>query len=178
MTPAQFVNSLKEATPSIAELRSIGLNQAEARDFLRRYRCSPKKRGIRRSLTNDPLVDLLSNWNTGNLAIGMVQFLKSPMVTTTGTQIADLEVDAVLVAADGEVHVIEENTGRFLWRAAVDGAHFLDALVFAAKFFRKRLLGLVSEDDMKAAHAAAHHCSRAAGGRRFKHFYLMLFGVG
>jgi hypothetical protein len=178
MMPDEFADSLARLAPSRSRLQEAGFSNAFIERLLarqaRRRRCAaPMPEGA----PLDALLILLVERDVSSVVVGQVEFLADPESHAEGWQVGNVEADLLVVRRDREVAVYEHGTERhLLWRAAEDGNRFLDALVAAAEYLVKRLLGDVAYEDLGQARAVAQECAARAGGPAYLNFYLMLLG--
>jgi hypothetical protein len=128
--------------------------------------------------TNE-ILSLMKRWDVGNIEVGMISFVGSPVPLERGTQVGFVEADPLIVLNNKEEMLVEETgmNGHILWYVAKNPSSFLNALVVAARFLSERTIGLVDLYDIPAAKSIARDCTRRAGGDRYSAFYSMLLGV-
>jgi len=175
MKAKQFVERLEALAPTIESLRKIGLNEDEAIAERNTYYCSKRPNPLLMSGSNE-VVTLLTEWNIGQIEIGMIRFFDEPVQIKEGLQIALVEADPLVITNEGEMITYEKNSQHILWRVAQNPDSFLDALLIAANFLTKTGMEIIDFEDVDAAKQAANDCAMVSGGRHYTQFYLMLLG--
>ncbi len=179
MSPAVFVHELAETAPSVADLLALELSADAAARWVAAYHVVPRACPLILEFPiQDEALALVRAYEVGGLEIGMVTFMDCPKSLGNGVQFAVVEMDLMVLTEAGEVVVVDwESPTHLMWRCAADGAHFLQALSLASRFFTLCLLdpGISNEDQY--ATGVARSVGAAAGGTEYESFYQMLFGV-
>lgn len=175
MDTDDFAKQLAASAPSKSALARAGLGPTETETFARTFRC------VRQEVTNPEEgweSGFWDGWDLGDVEIGMIRFLSSPVVRGNVVHIGFVEADPLLVDYESGSVFAEEmsHPGHTLWRVAKNREMLLDALVCAAEFLSKRGVGEIDFDDDPASRACARSCASLAGGDEYLPFYLMLVG--
>lgn len=178
MNVAAFLKQLAEAAPSPSDLESSGFTSEQSAEFIKSYHCVRRDRPPPEPSGSDPVLVLLRNWDLSTVEIGVVRFPGPPSQRSGKICIGCVEADPlVLLPNGGEIVVHELGTvDHQLWRVARNGSTVLDALVLAARFLGKRVVGAIALENHEAARLAALQCASAAGGEAYMDFYKMLLG--
>jgi hypothetical protein len=176
MEPTKFVELLADLAPSATELERVGVTGSHAEHFRRSFRC-PVRRSDRKE--RNEILALLNGWDLTHVEIGMIRFAPNPEQLQGRIRVGTVEADPLLIIDDAGEVVVEElgASGHILWAVAAGSSMFLDALIPAAEFLSRRMVGAIDLEDMKRARATAEQCASMAGGERYLPFYLMLLGA-
>jgi hypothetical protein len=175
MKAKQFVERLEALAPTIENLQKVGLNEDEAIAERKTYYCSKRPNQLSLSGVNE-VVALLTEWNVGQIEIGMVRLFDEPVQINEGLQVGLIEADPLVITSEGEMIAYEKNSQHILWQVAQSPDSFLDALVIATDFLTKTGMDIIDFEDVDAAKQAANDCAMAVGGNDYTQFYLMLLG--
>jgi len=178
MDANEFVNQLARLAPSVPQYEQMGISHDTIVSLRRTYFCEPKDR-YSDSSAEDVILDLMTNWDTSNIKIGMIELGEAPELCGNHWIIGLVEVDfLVLNCESNEVEVRDhEAFEHLMWRCAANSSAFLGAVVTAKTFLTARGIGDIDFDDMETARLAAQKCGETAGGSKYLDFFLMLFGV-
>jgi hypothetical protein len=92
MNSAVFVQTVRECAPPLEVLRKEGLSKKEALDFQKRN-FAPKLDNSEVIQHQDPILDLLNNYDVSSLEVGMVSFVSPARLTALGTIVGNVEAD-------------------------------------------------------------------------------------
>lgn len=178
MTADEFARHLAAAAPSADSLAKVGMTGIAMAHFRQSF-LSQQRVELANTEIEDAAITLVDRWDARNVEIGMVRFLNGTSLLSNGTQIGIVEADPLVVLPQsGELAVVDADLpNQILWYVAEDGRHLLDALLLAARFFVRRVIGEIDLEDMQSARAQSHLCSTAAGGDKYHPFYSMLLGA-
>jgi len=179
MTANEFVDELARAAPSLDDLMKVGMSRSQAVHFRNGFRCQKREHDAASERAHNELLRLISLWDASTVKVGMVSFFPAPVIVEDGIQVGSVEVDPLIIFADGEEVIVTEFGvhNHLLWPASESGERFLDALIFASKFLGDSCVRKIDFNDFDAARAAATECTTLAGGARYHDFYLMLLGA-
>lgn len=174
MNAKEFCDRLSHLAPSSEDLIKIGFKKNECHLMQRYYLC---KGPINDKHFDDPLLDLIHNYDVKNVEIGYVVFKRNMKAIGTYQPIGN--VDADILAYDTinkEIVVLDySDSNNVLWKCARSGNEFLDALIIVAKFTTNSLFN-DSLEDQGINNTTAQLCSETAGGNDYLNFYKMVLG--
>jgi hypothetical protein len=171
-----FVEKLWNCAPPIDSLIHVGLGAMAAEEFQLRNRADLRQRSAEPH--NNPLIDLVSRYDVSRLEIGIVRFYDGVQRLDGSWQVGKAEADPLVISKfSGEVEVRDlTDETAMLWRCAVNGAFFLEAMLHAGCFLSRASYDLALSDDQSARCAQAIACARVAGGEPYRAFYNVLLG--
>jgi len=177
MTANQFAEALRVCAPPAEKLRQLGVSSGGIERTLAGY-FSKLRPDSSTTQGKEPLIDLIENYDLSKVDIGSIRF--DSIVERTGPKwrIGTFASDLLVVdPQSGEIQVEEfPSAGHLLWECAESGSKFLDALVLAARFLGCCSWDVELYDDQAAHKRVANECTIAAGGDRYRDFYLVLCG--
>jgi len=172
-----FIKQLRALAPDAVALEKLGLNEEEINSEINSYHFIKRPHPITVQGKSE-LVDLLTNWNAGQIEIGLIRFLHKPVIIDENQlQFGLVEIDPLVISNTNEILVYEEGSNNHvLWKVAKNPDSFLDAMINAAEFLTKTGMNLIDYNDSNEAMKVAKKCSVSAGGSKYFSFYLMLLG--
>jgi hypothetical protein len=175
MMADEFVAQLMLCAPQVDELYSIGFSQEEAKRFIESYVCLKRADPIE---VSNPLLQLVSAYDTSKIEIGMVHFLSAIVENGGSWQIGQVEIDPLVIdKASEEVCVVNgSNAENILWNCAQNAGKFLESILPAACFLGRCSYDEILANDLISKRKQVEVCANIAGGSRFRNFYLMLLG--
>ena len=178
MNAIDFVEGLKNipSEKNINKYKEDGLNNDFIREYLESYLF--KSRGGPIVSNEDPIKDLVSNYDGASVALGMVTFDIEPKEGSEYFLFGRFEGDHMVINnRTGEIE--QQEYGRVnhvLSKAAQNSSRFLDAMLEAAKFLDACGVDDDLYEDQDAINAVAEKCSQLAGGQDYIDFYRVLLG--
>jgi hypothetical protein len=176
MTAAEFVKRLAECAPSIEDLAREGYPPTIVSEFHDIFFAGPKPR--RTESMEDPLLELVTNYDVSSLTIGMVKFRPAEFDPQLGWIVGKDEADPIVIdRATGEVQLRELGKEWFVIApCATDSSHFLDAMAAVACFMSRNMLDSTLDDDNEEKHRLADLCAQLAGAPKYLSFYENALG--
>jgi hypothetical protein len=179
MNADEFVKALALLAPSEETLKLRGLSEVAVERVRKSYICVERPNVERRE--DNPLLDLLTRYDTTTVEIGMVilglnnhcyEYYIRNLKEQSKIAVGVAEVDPIVIyLPSGEIQLLDHaRIGYVMCMCAVDGSHFLDALLLVAAFVPPHpyFKGVnwtkeqISENN-KAACVLASQCAKAAG---------------
>jgi hypothetical protein len=169
MNTEQYVKELRNLTPNKNIYENRGFSDAYINEVIESFDCK-KERNIQ--TYDNPLLELVENYEASKIQIGMIYFSDSVEVANEYYIIGKVESDPLVVEkSTGVVKVLEYGVNHEMWECAESGSKFLDALIELGKF-----IVATEADNYNDACVAANNCSLLAGGELYVDFYKMLLG--
>jgi hypothetical protein len=126
---------------------------------------------------HDELLILIDLYNSDIIEIGIITFYDSVHEYENFYVVGEVEADWLIVEkVSGMVKVVEMNSDVELWKCALDGSKFLDAILEVNKFIIKSSLSDGWKDEQSVVCSVSSECGEIAGGKSFRAFYKMLLG--
>ncbi len=172
MKAEEFVEKLASISPSIEYLYSLGYLQEVAEEIRKSYflpkSCSKKP------IYDDPLVNLITNYDTSEFRLGLVTLGKTKnsfLPTSDKIHIGAIESDILVInPKSGEVELLDHGQTDYVMEVcAVSGNRFLDALFLFAEYeapfleFKGNLTKEQLTMNNESARKRAIECAEAAG---------------
>ncbi len=178
MKAHEFVNALRAAEPSLSAVKKLGLTTKGAERIRKLSYCRPRKIPRSKERGKDELLELFRRWHMGKVTIGMVVFQGTPIRRGKYIELGLFEVDKLVLEVEtGEVLTLDdERPGQVCCLAAINSERFLEALAVAQEHFCKAMVDEDVYNDLKGVRRVREQCTKIAGGKRFRSFYVMLFG--
>lgn len=178
MNHLEFIEQLAGIPLPDAAYRQAGLSSKDVKDFKKKYIPLKKKKTNKKDVPfNDPILSLMAAYDVTKVSIGMVEFNKKIEYDGDLIIFGNFEVDRMAInCVTGEVLVLDEMSDKVMWRCAVNGDTFLDALIYIGKFLEKRSVDDGLYEDEKANLKIAKACSKIAGGAKYMKFFRMMLG--
>ena len=178
MNVINFVNILK-AIPSeenANKYKELGLDDDFIREYIGRYFFIENK--VKQYDGEDPIKQLVSNYDGNSVAIGLITFDIKPYEDDLYYYFGRFEIDLLAINKNtGEINQLEYGSDSHLLNsAAKSGLLFLEALIEAAKFLDECGIDDDLYEDQVAINAIADKCSQLAGGDTYLDFYRVLLG--
>lgn len=179
MTYHDFASQLASTAPSRTALVATGLDDASAEEQINQYHIYPRANQLEIEFPAcDEVIDLISNYDISNLEIGMVDFLPLPVNYGDYLHFAKVELDLMLLSINGEVLVVDwQQFDHVMWRCAVNGKQFLEAMIIISQFQTLTMLDDDIYNDETLTLSVAASAANAAGSTDYLSFYQMLLGV-
>jgi hypothetical protein len=176
MDATSFKNALQEAKPSSKFLVDIGLNDAEAAEFLWSFDLHERTIERDNSLPDSVLHDLFARFDVSRVEVGMVRFCDTPEQASYGFILGRVETDYLTLQIPcGEVTVRDfTDPEHTTWKCARDGASLLAALAEAAKHLSECIAS--NQSGLEPRRQTIDQCTLLAGGPLYEDFYKMLLG--
>ena len=172
-------DELLSATPSINDLRSLGLSSEEIDEFVASFRIETRKDKVLIGEESDVVAHFFSDYDPSKVEVGMVRFLELPILRNAKWQIGQVESDPLIVdRVTGEVYVDDlTSPGLKLWICSDNFEHFLSALIPAAQYLGRCLIDASELDNHDSFNKFLNESVISAGGDRYVAFYKMLLGA-
>lgn len=173
MKAKDFLDRLEALKPTPNELNESGIPEESHAIFIDAYEASMNPNIQYHN--DDPVLDLIENYDASKLEIGMVTFSEPRDLHENLLQIGRFEEDALcLNSNNGEVVVVDGNEPEHLmWKCSSNTDTFLSALICAASFLSGKLRQ-DSQFDQIAINDVVRECSVIAGGDTYIDFYKVL----
>jgi hypothetical protein len=176
MNALEFVNSLKEIPTKerLSQIEKQGLGQYFMEEYIGCY--TFKKKDSKK--LNNPIEELVSNFDGSSVEIGMITFDIEPFENEDYFAFGRFEVDYLVISKrTGEIKLIDhEDVNNIMYDCASDSSSFLKAILAAAAFLDKLPYDDNLANDQKQICEMAGNCSRIAGGNKYNGFYKTLLG--
>ncbi|MDO7852095.1 hypothetical protein [Hymenobacter convexus] len=179
MTCHEFAHQIATTAPGYSDLLALGLKDASAARMIAEYQVHPRAAELQVQFPiNDEINYLINTYDVSNLKIGMVEFMDVPVNHGNFLHFAIVELDLMLLSITGEVLVVDwQQFDHIMWRCAVDGEHFFEAMVIISQFLTLTMLDDANYNNEKLALSVADSAAKAAGSAAYLSFYQMLLGV-
>ena len=185
MNAEEFVDKLAKLAPSVDDLIVKGYEREVAEEIRSAY--FNEKNEVYNDY-DDPLLDLINNYDTSNLEIGILKignrkydFPSPPEKIRVGSVESDI---LVINPKTGHVELLDHAHPEYvIGICAVSGERFLEAILLLADFempyLDSRLKNKITEKQSVANNLAAHkkaaECTKVAGlGKEATIFHLLL----
>lgn len=177
MTANQFAEALLACAPPLDKLLGVGLSPASAERFRSGYLCRHRPNTLSKP-GGDALIELIENFDLSQVKVASLRFVESPVNDGLKLRVGTFDSDLLVIdSRTGEVQIEEFPSARhLLWECAETGSKFLDALVLAAAFLGRCSWNVELYENQSAHKRVANECTIAAGGGRYRDFYLVLCG--
>jgi hypothetical protein len=187
MNAEEFVNKLTSITPSIERLIACGNSVEYAKEIQSQYTLK-KKTCIKPMTYNDPVVNLIDDYDTSKLEIGTLTLGKTAfsfLPPKDKIHIGAIESDIlVLNPTTGCIELLDHEQLNFVMATcASSGSKFLDALFMLMAYepphagFSIKLTEKQKKGNNQAAGLRAKECAKAAGISSEKiNIYELLLG--
>jgi hypothetical protein len=177
MTANQFADKLRACAPPVEKLRDQGVSAAGVEVIRKSYFCHFRGSASVQE-REGPLFDLLEEYDLSGVDIGSVCFSNDVDRSGPKWRIGCFAEDWLVVEPQsGEIQVVDfSSNGHLLWECAENGSRLLDALLLAAAFLGRCSWDTQLFNDQSAHQRAATECTKAAGGERYRDFYLVICG--
>jgi hypothetical protein len=177
MNAKQFVKKLNKIPTQerIELLKELELSQDCIDEYVSSYQL--EKNEIVTEI-NDPIINLLANYNGQKVKIGMITFDIELFETSNYYIFGRFEMDLlVLDKKSREIKMLDyEAIDYVICHCAKNSSLFLDSILIAAEFMEK----LPYDDDLANSQLElckmANLCAEKAGGNSYNNFYKMLIG--
>ncbi len=177
MDARKFTIELQKIEPKQDDLIKLGLSKDAIKNIMACHICKQKKKSL--SEEGDELLNLIANYDVAKLEIGMVTFFNTIQHDADYYKVGEVESDSLVLRKNTkEILVLEEfEESNILWYCAKNGSMFLDALLFCASFFNKRLFNDAFWEDRNLILTVVKESTKLAGGNKYQDFYKMLLGL-
>lgn len=170
MKAEEFLEKLKMAMPTDAELEDYGLDEQEIEQIKATFQARPRHIG-------EPVMDatgeigrLIWRFDCNSLEVGLIRFDAAVTSQLGGLRFGLCEADPLLVKPDGSVVMHDHSTpGREVFHCASNPEKFLDALIIFVQIRREEQKWHGREGE------AAEMCANASGKGLSRPFYQLLF---
>jgi hypothetical protein len=175
MKTEEFVEELRKMPLDTKVLRTQGVSEGYIQKLINSYQLKKKAQSV---YSGDPVLELIENYDSSNLEIGMISFDQNIEEGEDYLFFGKFEVDDLAVHRNfGTVVMLEDGSDHVLYKCAGNGAKFLDALILAAKFLEKRANDDSLYENQGLTCKMAEECGEIAGGKaEYQDFYKMMFG--
>jgi hypothetical protein len=178
MKADKFVTQLRKVFVDVQAHKDKGFSKEDIEKLLKSYYATGKP-VLSSSVTfkEDPVLDLVQNYDATSLEIGMVTFLEKIEEERDYLSFGKFEIDDLVIKkSTGNILMLGEGKDHVLYPCAQNGDKFLDALLIAANFFEMRSMDDVLYEDQQLTCQLAIECSEIAGGVEYEDFYKMFLG--
>lgn len=177
MNADDFVKRLGECIPPQEKLNALGLPKSRIREKINSRRATPRA-GIPATRNQNPILELIQNYDLSTVDIGMVTFLNRVIRKEGKLIIGEFEQDPLMLnESTGEVYISDHiKPSHIMCKCALDGAHFLDALIIAARHLSECGVNYPLAWDQTLKHSVAQECASKAGGKEYLKFCEVLIG--
>jgi hypothetical protein len=176
MNALEFVSSLKKIPTKerLSQIEKQGLGQ----DFLEEYIGCFTFKQIRNNRINNPIEELVNNFDGSSVEIGMITFDIEPFDHEDYFVFGRFEIDFLVISKrTGEIKLIDhEDESNIMYECASGSSVFLKAILEAAAFLDKLPYKNNLANDQKQICEMAESCSSIAGGNKYIGFYKTLLG--
>lgn len=177
MTSSEFVYQLKQIAPSESLLIEREFDEEFSKTYLRGYNLKKKHD---KTVTSDPLLDLIYKYDVRDFDVGMIHLENSKNVLDAERYIVFGSYDADTLVIDkvtDEIVVLEsEDESNVLIKCSKNSDTFLQAVLQVAIFNQKMLLDENLSSDQGIIRLKALEISEIAGGEDYEEFYLNIIG--
>lgn len=184
MTADEFVEKLARLAPSLESLRSYGYSDSGGVEHRRLYFL--QKKPFEQPIYDDPLIQLISNYDTSNFDFGLTlgkrkwDFSPPPGKVHVGA----VEADILVINPDtGNVELLDHgHPERVLAKCAASGEQFLEALLLLVAYeppypgLKHKLNTKQLRVNNEAAKKRAMECAKVAGISTPPNIYAYLLG--
>lgn len=169
MNADEFAVRLFEAAPSVSDFRKQGFDSDAVLARLRdSYICVPRSLPVSYKGYDDPILDLFGKYDVSKVEMAQFRFDSEIVMRGNLYFFGHLETDFIaLDRVSGEILRFYYYNMELVEACAVDGAHFLGALLEIARF-----TAYPFEDD--EIPEFVERATMLAGGQRYKPFYEAL----
>jgi hypothetical protein len=177
MTANQFAEALLACAPPVEKLLQVGLSPQEAQEFRSSYFCKSRPNAVFKP-GRDALIELVENYDLSGVEVASLRFAEHPEDHGAVLRLGTFDSDLLIIdSTTGEVQIEEfPSDSHRLWECAENGSKFFDALAIAAKFLGRCSWDTDLYDDQAVHKQVAEMCTAAAGGDRYRDFYLVICG--
>lgn len=162
MNAKEFADKMNFIEPKIDD--SAAFDESFINQHLNIFKFYPKGQGIK---SDDPIVELLTNYEASNVEIGMINFISEPNEKGEYLFFGRFDADDLVIhKKTGRVQLKEFGKAHILCDCAENSALFLDALYCSAMHLGQIPLGAEEEEDPAIVCDKARECSIKAGLRR------------
>lgn len=178
MTAEEFVTALRKIPIEVDLLRTRGLTDDDIKLLKGSYQATWKNKAIDVASTENPILELVLNYDCSQLRIGMIEFYETIKETEDSIFFGQFEIDELAInRISNEIVLFELGLDHIICYCASNGSNFLDAILIAAEFLNKRGVNKKMYNDEQLNIQMAEECGEAAGGEKYYGFYRMMFGV-
>lgn len=174
MKAQEFVESLMRQTPSENRLRGLGFDD----EFVARHRSNAQLHKNGNDIFSDELLSLIGNFNADVIEIGQVKFSSGITEDVDSYFIGHMESDHLTLSKiTGEIQVFEHGTrSHVLYRCAINGAQFLDAMLIVDDFFNRCLFDDNLWENQDVLREVTLRCAELSGSENYHSFYADMLG--
>lgn len=174
MNSKDFIKGLALLMPDKEHLQSAGYGEKEIERIAARFNIEPTR--VYKA-EDDPIIDLLLNYQVDKLEIGMIHFQEELLENENYFLFGNFAGDALCIdKSNKNIVLIDEQTGDQLLFCASNSSTFLNAILFASNFLSEKIIKLDFGDDQAASCHYACQASTIAGGSEYLDFYKQLVG--
>lgn len=177
MEAIEFVKKLGNVPSeyNINKLRKMNLSEEYLLEYVNNFKFFPNED---QNKINDPIMDLVLNFNGIGVVIGMITFDIDPFEDQSYFYFGRFEVDYLAINKTNQtIELLEDGTNNHvLCKCAVNSSQFLDAIFEGACFLNDLSFYDNIGSDQNLICQVAHKCSELAGGKEYLGFYQLLLG--
>lgn len=176
MKADEFINKLKSKQLDDILLKGAGFDINSIENYKSAFRVTKRRDGL--IITDNPILDLITNYDVTNVNIGMVSFNQEIISDKFFFRIGKFEIDDLVIKKeDGEVLILEASTEYTLWHCAYSSDNFLKAILYCVDVFNDNILIPERYNDIETLKVKAKECADLAGGLKYLSFFETMFAV-
>lgn len=179
MNQNEFVKELLTLPFEDSVYMNAGLDEKFIRKNRNRY-IAMERRTLSKLNTdfNDPIISLIQEYDVKNIEIGMINFGKEIVNSSSFIVFGTFELDRLAISnITKEIVMLPESSDEIGMYCAMNGQKFLESVIFIGKFLEKRGVDDNLYDDEDANSLIAEQCAELAGGTKYLNFYRMMLGI-
>ena len=175
MKAEKFISELNNIPLSIKAMNVEDVTEDYLSSLINDYSVSKRHKIVR---NENPLIDLVKNYEVRNLEIGLICFDEEPELINNYLFFGKLEIDDLAIDINsGKIVLIENGSNNVIYHCAENGDKFLDALILLVNFLEVRAVDDSIYDNVFLTNKLADDCANLAGGIIYFDFYKMMVGI-
>lgn len=176
MLHTEFVEELKLSAPAYSDLKIYNLPDDYIEGVISNYICTPKQKFDSDTILNDPILNLINEFDCSSIQIGLISLSESVKDVESFIIIGNLEADyLVLNKVTLEIEVRDHDNPNFIiWSCAKNSNSFLEVLLSYASYIALKIKDVSLIDNDQLTTKIQNALIEKAGGSKYRGFYEML----